>query len=62
MDAQRPAAGGPPAGQRPSVIYGLIGVLVIVPFIGNHLITEAQKESVAGVIRSTATASLAGGR
>ena len=27
----------------PSVIYGLLGVLVLVPFIGNHLITEAQQ-------------------
>jgi ABC-type phosphate transport system permease subunit len=34
----------------PSVIYGLLGVLVIVPFIGNHLVTEPQKSSVAGVI------------
>ena len=34
----------------PSVIYGLLGVLVIVPFIGNHLVTESQKASVAGVI------------
>jgi len=34
----------------PSVIYGLLGVLVIVPFIGNHLISEAQRASVAGVI------------
>ena len=34
----------------PSVIYGLLGVLVVVPFIGNHLVTEAQKASVAGVI------------
>ena len=34
----------------PSVIYGLIGVLVLVPFIGNHLVTEHQKASVAGVI------------
>src|SRR3954452_9912379 len=34
----------------PSVIYGLIGVLVIVPFIGNHLITESQKQSVAYAI------------
>jgi phosphate transport system permease protein len=37
----------------PSVIYGLIGVLVIVPFIGNHLVTEGQKNSVAGVISLT---------
>jgi ABC-type phosphate transport system permease subunit len=34
----------------PSVVYGLIGVLVLVPFIGNHLVTEHQKASVAGVI------------
>jgi ABC-type phosphate transport system permease subunit len=34
----------------PSVIYGLLGVLVIVPFIGNNLVTESQKASVAGVI------------
>jgi phosphate transport system permease protein len=34
----------------PSVIYGLLGVLVVVPFIGNHLITDVQKASVAGVI------------
>src|SRR6478672_4027732 len=34
----------------PSVIYGLLGVLVLVPFIGNHLVTEGQKASVAGVI------------
>jgi ABC-type phosphate transport system permease subunit len=34
----------------PSVIYGLLGVLVIVPTIGNHLVTESQKASVAGVI------------
>ena len=27
----------------PSVIYGLIGVLVLVPFVGNHLITASEK-------------------
>jgi phosphate transport system permease protein len=37
----------------PSVIYGLIGVVVLVPFIGNHLITEPQKASVAGIISLT---------
>lgn len=37
----------------PSVIYGLLGVLVLVPFIGNHLITEEQKASVAGIISLT---------
>jgi phosphate transport system permease protein len=35
----------------PSVIYGLIGILVIVPFVGNHLVTQGQKDSVAGVIQ-----------
>jgi phosphate transport system permease protein len=35
----------------PSVIYGLIGILVIVPFVGNHLITVGQKNSVAGVVQ-----------
>jgi ABC-type phosphate transport system permease subunit len=34
----------------PSVIYGLLGVLVVVPFIGNHLISEPQKASVDHVI------------
>ncbi len=31
----------------PSVIYGLIGILVLVPFVGNHMITNHEKESVA---------------
>jgi phosphate ABC transporter permease protein PstC len=34
----------------PSVIYGLIGILVIVPFVGNHIITAGEKHSVAGVV------------
>ena len=34
----------------PSVIYGLIGVLVLVPFIGNHLITQSEKASVTPVL------------
>jgi ABC-type phosphate transport system permease subunit len=34
----------------PSVIYGLIGVLVVVPFIGNHLISESSRQSKAGII------------
>jgi phosphate transport system permease protein len=37
----------------PSVIYGLIGVLVLVPFVGNHLITASEKESVQNVIELT---------
>lgn len=35
----------------PSVIYGLIGVLVIVPFIGNHLISTQRRESVIYVVQ-----------
>jgi phosphate ABC transporter permease protein PstC len=35
----------------PSVIYGLIGVLVIVPFVGNHLVSEHQRNSVQYVIQ-----------
>jgi phosphate transport system permease protein len=41
------------------VIYGLIGVVVLVPFIGNHLVTEPQKSSVAGVISLTGYSLLA---
>src|SRR4051812_47120207 len=44
----------------PSVIYGLLGVLVIVPFIGNHLVTEPQKASVAGVISLSGYSLVAG--
>lgn len=39
----------------PSVIYGLIGILVIVPFVGNDLISQERKESVAGVIQLNGT-------
>lgn len=35
----------------PSVIYGLIGILVLVPFIGDHLISTERKESVAYVVQ-----------
>jgi ABC-type phosphate transport system permease subunit len=35
----------------PSVIYGLVGVLVVVPLIGNHLITQGEKASVTPVIQ-----------
>ena len=34
----------------PSVVYGLLGVLVLVPFIGNQLISEHSKASVAYVV------------
>jgi phosphate transport system permease protein len=35
----------------PSVIYGLIGILVIVPYINNHLISNARKASVGYVVQ-----------
>jgi len=35
----------------PSVIYGLIGVLVVVPFVGNHVISSAEKTSVQNVVQ-----------
>lgn len=44
----------------PSVIYGLLGVLVLVPFIGNELISESQRASVAGIISLTGYSLLAG--
>ena len=37
----------------PSVIYGLIGVLVVVPFVGNHLISTQQRVSVENVVQLT---------
>ncbi|HEX4008410.1 MAG TPA: ABC transporter permease subunit [Solirubrobacteraceae bacterium] len=43
----------------PSVIYGLVGVLVLVPFIGNHLITQHQKASVTPVIQLSGSSLLA---
>jgi phosphate ABC transporter permease protein PstC len=35
----------------PSVVYGLIGILVIVPWVGEHLISLERKESVANVVQ-----------
>ncbi len=37
----------------PSVIYGLIGILAIGPWIGNHLISQERKESVIYVVSLT---------
>lgn len=37
----------------PSVVYGLIGVLVLVPFVGNHLVTSSQKTSVQNFVELT---------
>ena len=37
----------------PSVIYGLIGVLVLVPFVGNHLVTPSERASVQDTVQLT---------
>ena len=37
----------------PSVIYGLIGILVLVPFVGNHLITAHEKVSLQNTVELT---------
>jgi phosphate transport system permease protein len=37
----------------PSVVYGLIGILVLVPFVGNHLVTASQKASVQNSVELT---------
>ncbi len=35
----------------PSVIYGLIGILVLVPFVGQKLISEERRDAVAFVVQ-----------
>jgi phosphate transport system permease protein len=35
----------------PSVVYGLFGLLLIVPFVNEHLISNAQRESVKYVVQ-----------
>lgn len=44
----------------PSVIFGLIGILVVVPWVASNLITESMKESVAYVIQLDGTSILVG--
>jgi len=39
----------------PSVVYGLIGILVLVPAVGNHLISPGRKESVQNVVQLDGT-------
>ena len=39
----------------PSVIYGLIGLLVIVPFVNDHLLSEGTKRSVEYVVQLDGT-------
>jgi phosphate transport system permease protein len=43
----------------PSVIYGLVGVMVVVPFIGKNLITQHEQASVTPVITLTGYSLLA---
>jgi phosphate transport system permease protein len=35
----------------PSVIFGLIGILVVVPWVNEHLISDGRKQSVAEVVQ-----------
>ena len=35
----------------PSVVYGLIGILVLVPFFNDHIISTERKESVGAVVQ-----------
>jgi phosphate transport system permease protein len=37
----------------PSVVYGLIGVLVLVPFVGNDLVSPHEKASLANTVQLT---------
>jgi phosphate transport system permease protein len=39
----------------PSVVYGLIGILVVVPFVQNHVITRGMSEAVVYVVRLDGT-------
>jgi phosphate transport system permease protein len=42
----------------PSVIYGLIGILVLVPFVRDHLISDERRESVFYVVQLAGTSLL----
>jgi phosphate transport system permease protein len=37
----------------PSVIWGLLGILVLVPFVGNHLVTAAERTSLQNTVQLT---------
>jgi phosphate transport system permease protein len=37
----------------PSVIWGLLGILVLVPFVGNHLITASERTSLQNTVQLT---------
>lgn len=42
----------------PSVIYGLIGILVVVPFVADNLISDARRASVGAIIQLDGTSVL----
>lgn len=44
----------------PSVIFGLLGVLVVVPFVGEHVIDESSRRSVAYIVSLNGYSLLAG--
>jgi phosphate transport system permease protein len=44
----------------PSVIFGLLGVLVLVPFIGHHVISDGNRRSVAYIVSLSGYSLLAG--
>ena len=44
----------------PSVIFGLVGVLVLVPFISRHVITESARSNVAYIVSLNGYSLLAG--
>jgi phosphate transport system permease protein len=37
----------------PSVVYGLIGILVFVPFVGNHVVTPSERVSLENTVQLT---------
>src|ERR1700712_4251180 len=39
----------------PSVVYGLIGILVLVPFVGQHLISPERRKAVEFTVQLTGT-------
>jgi len=43
----------------PSVIYGLVAVLVLVPFVGNHIITQQDKTAHTNVVLNGASLGVA---
>jgi len=44
----------------PSVIFGLLGVLILVPFIGRHVVSDANRRSVAYIVSLSGYSLLAG--